>query len=126
VRLRVKKVSPAERQSRSRTGLEMGHTLNEDYFTIHTGVRRKRTSISERASRTTSVNLGRSATDNEGDEGVDEIRNIPALMYAIKAAIVDREKFDAVRKFVDEGGEELYYLDGRVNIPLHHTCYHRS
>lgn len=126
VRLRVKKVSPAERQRRSRTGLEMGHTLNEDYFTIHTGVRRKRASISERASRTTSVNLGRSATDNEGDEGVDEIRNIPALMYAIKAAIVDREKFDAVRKFVDEGGEELYYLDGRVNIPLHHTCYHRS
>lgn len=116
MRLRVKKVSPAERQRRSRTGLEMGHTLNEDYFTIHTEVRRKRASSSERASRTTSVNLESSAANKEGDEGVDEIRNIPSLMYAIKVAIVDREKFDAVRNFVDEGGEEIYYLDGKVNI----------
>lgn len=63
-----------------------------------------------------SVDLGRSATDKEADEGVDEIRNIPALMHAIKAAIVDREKFDAVRKFIDGGGEELYYLEGKVSI----------
>lgn len=116
VRLRVKKVAPTERPRRSRTGLEMGHTLNEDYFTIHTGVRKKRASSSERASRTMSVDLGRSATDKEADEGVDEIRNIPALMHAIKAAIVDREKFDAVRKFIDGGGEELYYLEGKVSI----------
>ncbi|KAL4928445.1 uncharacterized protein BDV17DRAFT_264298 [Aspergillus undulatus] len=127
VRLRVKKVSPSDRERwrRSRTGLEMGHTLNEDYFTIHTAVKKKRASSSERASRATSLNLGRVMADRE--EGVvDEIRNVPALMYAIKAAIVDREKLDAVRKFVDDGGDELYYLDGKIPEIMTRLVYQTS
>ncbi|KAL4945193.1 hypothetical protein BDV06DRAFT_185474 [Aspergillus oleicola] len=126
VRLRTKKISPAERERwRRRNGLEMGHTLNEDYFTIHTAVRRKRASSSERASRTTSLNLGRFMADK--DEGVvDEIKNVPALMLAVKSAIVDREKLNAVRKFVDDGGDELYYLDGKIPEIMTRLVYQTS
>ncbi|KAL4810392.1 hypothetical protein BDV18DRAFT_156758 [Aspergillus unguis] len=125
VRLRVKRATERERNRRSRTGIELGHTLNEDYFTIHSAVRRKRASGSETASRTTSLNLGRTLTEAQ-DEGPEEIRNIPALMYAIKAAIVDREKLDAVRKFVDDGGEELYYLNGKIPEIMARFVYQTS
>ncbi|KAL4800436.1 hypothetical protein BDV19DRAFT_353012 [Aspergillus venezuelensis] len=127
VRLRNKKISPAERERwrRSRTGLEMGHTLNEDYFTIHTGIRRKRASSSERASRATSLNMGRVMADKE-ENFVDEIKNIPALMLAVKSAIVDREKLDAVKKFVDDGGDELYYLEGKIPEIMSRLVYQTS
>ncbi|KAL4778381.1 hypothetical protein BJX76DRAFT_343346 [Aspergillus varians] len=125
LRLRVKHVS-LERHRHSRTGLEMGHTLNEDYFTIHSGVRRRRPSIPERVSRATSSNVGKTILDKEGDEGVEEIRNVPTLMYALKTAIVDREKLDAVRRFVDDGGEELYYLDGKIPDIMTRFIYQAS
>ncbi|KAL4906141.1 hypothetical protein BDW74DRAFT_139076 [Aspergillus multicolor] len=124
VRLRVKKAS-TERHRRSRTGLEMGHTLNEDYFTIHSAVKRKGTSSSERPSRAASVNLGKTVMDRQ-EEDLEEIRNIPTLMHAVKTAIVDREKLDAVRKFVEDGGEELYYLDGKVPEIMSRFVYQTS
>lgn len=113
VRLRVKRTSERERYRRSRTGFELAHSLNEDYFTIHSALRRKRASGSETASKATSFNMKRTITETQ-DEGVEDIKNVPALIYAIKAAIVDREKLDAVRKFIEDGGEELYYLDSKV------------
>jgi hypothetical protein len=60
------------------------------------------------------VNLARTGVDEEGKLEFDEIKSIPTLMYALKGAIVDREKLDAVKRFVDEGGPELYYLTERV------------
>ncbi|KAL4913745.1 hypothetical protein BDW62DRAFT_192040 [Aspergillus aurantiobrunneus] len=125
VRLRVKRASH-ERYRRGQTGLEMAHTLNEDYFTIHSAARRKRASSLERASRATSMNLGRAFVDGDKEAVEDEIKNIPALMYALKAAIVDREKLDAVRKFVDDGGEELYYLDGKIPEIMTRFVYQTS
>ncbi|KAL4979324.1 hypothetical protein BDW66DRAFT_128205 [Aspergillus desertorum] len=124
VRLRVKKDS-TERNRRSRTGLEMAHTLNEDYFTIHSAVKQKRGSSSERASMATSAKLGKAAMDKQEDDR-EEIRNVPTLMHAIKAAIVDREKIDAVRKFVEEGGEELYYLEGKIPEIMTRFVYQTS
>ncbi|KAL5002273.1 hypothetical protein BDV10DRAFT_157510 [Aspergillus recurvatus] len=124
VRLRVKMAS-MERNRRSRTGLEMAHMLNEDYFTIHSAVKQKRGSSSERASRTTSANLGKAVMDRR-EEDVEEIRNVPTLMYAVKTAIVDREKLDAVRKFVEEGGEELYYLEEKIPEIMTRFIYQTS
>ncbi|KAL4764286.1 uncharacterized protein BDW70DRAFT_108289 [Aspergillus foveolatus] len=123
VRLRVKKAS-TERNQRSRTGLEMAHTLNEDYFTIHSALKQKRGSSSERASRGTSANIGKLVMDTQ--EHVEEIRDIPTLMYAIRIAIVDREKLNAVRKFVDEGVEELYYLEGKIPEIMTRFVYRTS
>lgn len=115
VRLRVKRVS--ERSRRDRTELEMGHMLNDDYFTIHTG-KKKRASSSERASHVNSGYLSRATTKVEEEAPLEEIGNIPSLMYALKVAIVDREKIDALRRFVEEGGPELYYLEGQVRSPI--------
>lgn len=47
---------------------------------------------------------------------LEEIGNIPTLMYALKSAIVDREKIDALKRFIDEGGDEVYYLDEKVQL----------
>ncbi|KAL2826985.1 hypothetical protein BDW59DRAFT_59178 [Aspergillus cavernicola] len=122
VRLRVKRAS--ERR-RARTGLEMAHRLTEDYFTIHSAVKSKRASGADGLSRTTSVDLARAAEAVEAEE-LEEIRNIPTLMYALKAAIVDREKLDAVRMFVEDGGDELYYLDGKISEIMARFVYQTS
>jgi hypothetical protein len=113
VRLRVKKAS--ERGRRGRSHFEMAHMLNEDYFTIHTA-KKKRAASAGPSSRGPSTYLSRAPTN--ADEGVplEEIGNIPTLMYALKNARVDREKLDILRRFVEEGGQELYYLDGKVGL----------
>jgi hypothetical protein len=33
------------------------------------------------------------------------------LMNALKLASIDRERIDALKKFIEEGGDELYYLN---------------
>jgi hypothetical protein len=46
---------------------------------------------------------------------VDEIGDIPTLMHALKLASIDRERIDALKKFIEEGGDELYYLNDKVS-----------
>ncbi|KAE8352871.1 hypothetical protein BDV28DRAFT_157477 [Aspergillus coremiiformis] len=111
VRLRVKKSS--ERSRRGRSGFEAAHMLNEDYFTIHTA-KRKRAASMGRASQGPSTHLSRAPTTVDEAVPLEEIGNIPTLMYALKDAKVDREKLDILRRFVEEGGQELYYLDGKI------------
>ncbi|PWY92579.1 hypothetical protein BO70DRAFT_357706 [Aspergillus heteromorphus CBS 117.55] len=117
VRLRVKRA--VERIRRGRTGLEMAHMLNEDYFTIHSGRNKRRAESEAGLSRVNtfgySASLSR-ATTKAGEEEVpvEEIADIPALMHALRVAIVDREKVDALHRFIEEGGEELFYLDGQI------------
>ncbi|KAK6838373.1 hypothetical protein RU639_000490 [Aspergillus parasiticus] len=111
VRLRVKKAS--ERSRRGRSGFEMAHMLNEDYFTIHTA-KKKRAASAGRGSQGPSTHLSRATTNVDEEGPIEEIGNIPTLMYALKNAMIDREKFDLFRRFVAEGGQELYYLDGKM------------
>ncbi|KAE8375937.1 hypothetical protein BDV26DRAFT_283031 [Aspergillus bertholletiae] len=111
VRLRVKKTS--EKNLRGRSGFEMAHMLNEDYFTIHTS-KKKRAASSGRGSQGPSTHLSRATTNVEEEGPLEEIGNIPTLMRALKNATIDREKFDLLRRFVAEGGQELYYLDGKM------------
>ncbi|OCL05062.1 hypothetical protein AOQ84DRAFT_345298 [Glonium stellatum] len=44
------------------------------------------------------------------NEEIEEIKDIPALMNRLRKFTIDREKVVAVNKFIDEAGEELYYL----------------
>lgn len=112
VRLRVKKASERARHARSR--FEKAHMLTEDYFTIHP--RSDGAAMDAGASSlATSSYLNRESTKPEEEVAAfDEIADIPTLMYAMKVAIVDREKEEAVKRFIADGGEELYYLDQRV------------
>jgi len=113
VRLRVKRAS-MERY-RGRTGFEEAHMLTADYFTIHSG-RKKRVSSVADMSRVPSTYVSGQGPKDEVPP-LDEIGNIPTLMYALKSAIVDREKIDALKRFIDEGGDEIYYLDEKVCFP---------
>ncbi|PLB40868.1 uncharacterized protein BDW47DRAFT_115815 [Aspergillus candidus] len=113
VRLRTKRV--VDRRRRGRTGLEAAHMLNEDYFTIHSAQKTaNRASSSEPASRVTSAYFSQVTTHEEEESPFEEICNIPTLLDALKAAVVDREKIDALDRFIEEGGEELYYLEEKV------------
>lgn len=86
------------------------HMLNADYFTIHS--RRDRSPTSRPAS-TVGSGFGARAED-EHPEPAHEMRDIPTLMAALRKAAIDREKVVAVRRFIDQGGEELYYLADQV------------
>ncbi|RMJ23899.1 hypothetical protein PHISP_05238 [Aspergillus sp. HF37] len=110
VRLRVKR----ERAPRGRSGFEKAHMLNQDYFTIHP--RKERTIASSAARDSLSSDYESRATTkmNEGVAGLEEIGDIPTLMCAFRVAIVDREKMEALKRFIQDGGEELYYLDGKI------------
>jgi hypothetical protein len=45
---------------------------------------------------------------------VEEVEDIPTLLQALKDAIIDRERVEILRKFLAQGGEELFYLADRV------------
>ncbi|PYI07467.1 hypothetical protein BO78DRAFT_366587 [Aspergillus sclerotiicarbonarius CBS 121057] len=115
VRVRTKRLV----DRRGRTGLEMAHRLNEDYFTIHSGKNKRAASeagLTTASAGYTIGSLSRTTTkvNDEEEVPVEEIADIPALMHALRVAIVDREKMDALDQFVEEGGEELFYLDEQI------------
>lgn len=110
VRLRVKRAS-MERY-RGRTGFEEAHMLTADYFTIHSGRRKRVSSVADMSRVPSTYTSGQGLMDEVPP--LEEIGNIPTLMYALKSAIVDREKIDALKRFIDDGGDEIYYLDEKV------------
>ncbi|OJJ85772.1 uncharacterized protein ASPGLDRAFT_123810 [Aspergillus glaucus CBS 516.65] len=110
VRLRVKRAS-MERY-RGRTGFEEAHMLTADYFTIHSGRRKRVSSVADMSRVPSTYTSGQGPMDEVPP--LEEIGNIPTLMYALKSAIVDREKIDALKRFIDDGGDEIYYLDEKI------------
>lgn len=97
--------------------LEAAHHLNADYFTIHSKARdRSPASPSNPDAALARPASFRSSTAVREDdlEEKKEVDDIPSLMKAIKKATIDREKVDAVKRFVDNGGEELFYLGDRI------------
>lgn len=112
VRLRTK---IPEKRHRGRSGFEKAHMLNEDYFTIHSSKARSREQSTADLSRVESGFLSRISTKVDEEVHLEEIGDIPSLMYSLKLASIDRERIDALKKFVQEGGEELYYLNDKVS-----------
>ena len=54
-----------------------------------------------------------------GEQDVDdEVGDVATLMARLKRAAIDREKIVLINRFMDEGGEELYYLAEQVRLPL--------
>ena len=113
VRLRTK---VPDRRLRGRSDFERSHMLNEDYFTIHSPKVRSREQSVAGLSRVESGFLNRASMTVDEEPHVDEIGNIPSLMHALKLASIDRERIDALKKFVEEGGDELYYLTDKVSL----------
>lgn len=90
---------------------ERGHELNSDYFTIHPKTLRGR---SPNGSLAYSALRARGFQDEEPEVNDAEIADIGTLLRLVRKAAVDREKLVAVRKFVDQGGDDLYYLSERM------------
>ncbi|KAI9805715.1 MAG: hypothetical protein M1833_005208 [Piccolia ochrophora] len=85
------------------SGVHTGHRLNSDYFSIHRGRSHAQDKVTSRGS-----SLER---DSSADESVTiEVDNIAALMHVLKTGKLDREKVDAVSRFLEQGGEDTYYL----------------
>lgn len=103
------------RRLRGRSDFEKSHMLNEDYFTIHSPKVRSREQSVAGLSRVESGFLHRASMTVDEEPHVDEIGDIPSLMHALKLASIDRERIDALKKFVEEGGDELYYLNDKVS-----------
>ncbi len=108
LRKRVKKQG-----MREKAASDVAHTLTGDYFTIHTKRGRSPGSGLENTTTRGSSHMSR-VTVQEGNLPPEDIKNIPSLIKALRLATVDREKIDAVMKFVETGGEELVYLQEHI------------
>ncbi|CZT22301.1 uncharacterized protein RCC_08170 [Ramularia collo-cygni] len=90
---------------------EKSHELTADYFTIHPKTVRPTSIFSgQNGSIMALAKLREPVLDVEQME----ITTIGELFLALKRSSVDREKIVAVRKFTNEGGDELYYLGERM------------
>ena len=96
---------------RKKGSMKNAHLLNEDYFTIHAAKRsRSRESSADRSTANQSSFLPEVKGDDEAEEDLGEISDISALMTALRSSRVDREKIAAVKTFLEQGGDELFYL----------------
>ena len=111
VRLRNK----VTEKRRGRSDYEQSHMLNEDYFTIHSSKLTSRPQSVAGLSRVESGFLSRVSTKMDEQVHLEEVDDIPSLMHELKLASIDRERIEALKKFVQNGGEELYYLNDRVS-----------
>lgn len=109
IRKRVKK--------HARYHVQDSHMLNADYFTIHPAMERSRSpgsTLGETARKRYSVaQLARQEMEQE--TALEDVTDIPSLIKALKAAIIDREKIEAVKSFIEHGGDELYYLRDKMH-----------
>ncbi|KAJ5384353.1 hypothetical protein N7517_002264 [Penicillium concentricum] len=110
VRLRTK---VHEQRNHGRSDFEKSHMLTEDYFTIHSSKVRSRDQSTAGLSRVES-GFNRASMTVDEESHVDEIGDIPSLMHALKLASIDRERIDALKKFIEDGGDELYYLNDKI------------
>ena len=92
---------------------ENAHELTSDYFTIHPKTLR---ATSEDLGKAETISIARMEAQLENEEDIEtiDIKDVGSLDLALRKATVDREKLVAVRKFLDVGGDEIYYLRGRI------------
>ena len=110
-------------------GVTDGHAMNADYFTIHNYHRsRSRASgvdsVKKRYSAGTLSRIGGNSGDENPLEG--DICDIPHLMAALKSSRIDREKIEAVMNFIQNGGEELYYIRDQMADIMHLFIFQAS
>lgn len=95
--------------------MKNAHLLNEDYFTIHATKRsRSRESSADRSTNNPSSLMPEIKDDDEVEDDLGEIGDISALMAALRRSRVDREKIAAVKAFLEQGGDELFYLSEKM------------
>lgn len=89
------------------------HHLNADYFTIHPSNNLSRSNSFAPSSLLAKVKQRR---EEEYSEEPADIKDIGTLLTHLKRAALDREKIVLVRYFVENAGEDVYYLEAQVCI----------
>lgn len=96
--------------------LEDAHHLNNDYFTIHS--RRHSRPVENLANPEMQLAPSASYTSftslTSEDEKLEDVNDIVSLERALKRATVDREKIDAIKAFVRNTRDEVFYLRDKI------------
>ena len=106
--------------------LKQAHMLNEDYFTIHASRDRSRDSSADRTVNHHSSFLSGARSESDSEQDTGDVSDILKLMAAVKRARVDREKLWAVKSFVGQGGDELFYLADSIDDIMEKLIYRTS
>ena len=112
-----KRVKRADGLLKEKEGtMEAGHHLTTDYFTIHS----KKRGRSPACASNPDTQLARPVSfqsyhsiDEELNQP-EEVTNVPSLMKVVRYAAIDREKIQAVKQFIQTGGDEVHYLQDQI------------
>ena len=99
--------------------MSAAHQLTAEYFTIHP----KRDQSPDSYRPQSYLNARTADTASEVPE---DLKDIASLLKALRLASIDREKIDAVKKFVTSGGEELAYLGAQTPEIMSHLLFQNS
>jgi len=113
--LRKREKKHLSRRPGARDGVSKAVGLNADYFTIHSPTR---DSSTERTGNGQSLHSRGQGDGTQDEEDPDDVSDITALMRALKKAPVDRAKVAVVKRFLIQGGEDVFYLADRVRYRL--------
>lgn len=111
LRKRVRKHNHHDIARPDQKHMSEAHHLNTDYFTIHPANNLSRSNSLVPSSLLDKV---RARIEEEENEEPAEIKDIGSLYTHLKKAALDREKIVLIRYFVDNGGEDVYYLQEHV------------
>ena len=106
--------------------MKNAHMLNADYFTIHALRDRSRASSVDGTVTNRSSYVSSNHVESDTDQENGDITNIGELMRRLRKATVDRTKVEAVKNFLEHGGEELVYLPDRMDEILSMFYYQTS
>ncbi|MCJ1470821.1 hypothetical protein MMC07_009468 [Pseudocyphellaria aurata] len=121
-----KRIKSHGKTSRDTANIKEAHLLNADYFTIHASRDRSRDSSAERTSKNRSSFLSNARSESDGEQDSSDVSDIVKLMAILKGARVDREKIWAVKAFLDQGGDDLFYLADRMGNIMRYFVYQTS
>lgn len=97
------------------------HMMNQDYFTIHSVPMGSGTPGALSPAKDTSVLAGPKWGGDDNDNWDDkEIADFGTLMRGLKETSIDSERIAILQKFLDQGGEDLFYLADEVCCSNHH------
>ncbi|KAK5057835.1 hypothetical protein LTR84_011836 [Exophiala bonariae] len=125
--LRKRSKKDPDHGTRRPGSLGAAHHLTGDYFTIHS--KRDRSPVSAvdgpgKTARPTSYMSFQSTLDLE--QPPEDVKDIASLLKALRFATIDREKVEVVKKFVDQGGEELAYLKDHIQDIMSFLVFQNS
>ena len=113
LRKRVKR-DAGRKQENLGDALGAAHQMTGDYFTIHSKRDHSPASAMLDASTGQPISYASARSEPEADLPPEDIKDIPNLLKALRLAKIDREKIDAVKRFVVQGGDEIAYLPTHI------------